>query len=128
MAVPERPGRACLIYSGVICETTEAMPRVSVEKCIDTNGFPANTMRENISSVLSVRNVSIVLFAASIRLGVISSASIDLDISRMIRMLCFSFSRTVCITLFPTPVMSPTSIMMSESLRNQSPMIRSEIF
>ena len=90
MAVPESQGSSWRMYDVSICESVELIPRVSDEKGIDTNAFPANTISQKLSSLRSERNVSIVCLAASIRLGLISSASIERDMSRTMRMFCFS--------------------------------------
>lgn len=87
IAVPESHGRSCLMDAGVMPDITALIPLVSLENGIDTIGFPANTIIPNISLLLSLRNVLIVSFADSIRLGEISSASIEREISRMMRIL-----------------------------------------
>lgn len=63
---------------------------------MEKKGFPANTMSQNRSFLRSEINVLIVFLAASIRLGEISSASMEREMSRTRRILCvvrFSTSR-----------------------------------
>jgi hypothetical protein len=108
MAVPESHGRSWRMDAGVILDIMALIPLVSLENGNDIIGLPANTIMPNISLSLSLRNVLIVSFADSIRLGDISSASMERDISRTMRILCFSLSRYSHVWYFPTHITIPT--------------------
>lgn len=107
MAVQESHGSSCRIYDGVMFSMIFAMPCVSWLKGIEKKGFPAKTISQKLSSVRSLANERIVDFAASMRLGSISSASIEREISSKISILCFSLS-----------IMSFSVVLVGEIIRN----------
>lgn len=124
IAVPESHGRSWRMVYGSIPEMMELMPVVSLENGIETSARPANTIIPNTSSLRSVRNVLIVSLAASIRLGAISSASMERDISRTMRILCFSCWRYSPVLYSPIPMMIPMTAVTTENLSIQSERIR----
>jgi hypothetical protein len=84
MAVPESHGRDWMMLLGEIFQSTDLIPTKSSEKGMERNGFPAN-MISHMLFFSPDRSVSIAFLALSIRFGRISSASMDLDTSRRMR-------------------------------------------
>lgn len=90
IAVPESHGRLWSILSGLTHRMMDVIHSLSLVNGIIKKGFPANTISPMEDVVFSHTNSRRVFLAWMMRDGEISSASMDLDISRTMSILCSS--------------------------------------
>lgn len=95
--VPESPGFSWRIYWGEIPWIKWRIPLLSEEWAMLKNGFPAKRMSPKCRCGFSETNDWRMFFAWEIRFGIISSASIDREISSIIMTCCDSVVVFVCV-------------------------------